>query len=495
MQGYLISHHLHIALVDGFVLVESVLVVDSQMYLLSHNLRQLISQIIQHPPQSVGFSVVHCETVVHVRPQRSQVRFVQLAYFYLHQLDFSLVVLDQLLHLDLQLLVVRPDILQSDLFIHFQLFVQVDQSLYLLLFGLDHLLQTVNVTLEEGDQTLLLVGCVVPEILDLLLIECCHLLDSAPVSVVVLLHLQSQLRFLSNNVAQLCLVLLASFLRLPVQILYFCPLLLQLIGESLHFGLVQVPQLLLVLLVRSDQVVFSVLVLRPDEIQLVRLLVFYFLYLVLQVPDLAIQSLVLEFGFSPQILDFVVLLVDFRSQLLDVQLLQLVVSILRPFQVLDLVHGLAFVLVLQRTNLDLLQILQILLLVVQPADLGQQFVDLHLMLLVLDVQVIEYSLLLGLGDIRIVVLPLESGLPRLHLRLLLLDKFDQALVLVDQVGVLGQQHLDFLLQLVHPVQFASQEQNLLIQSVHFALQCAGSRPPIFLASFLNVLYWASPHKR
>lgn len=94
------------------------------------------------------------------------------------------------------------------------------------------------------------------------------------------------------------------------------------------------------------------------------------------------------------------------------------------------------------------------------------------MFLVLYVEMVEYLLLLSLCDIGVVVLSLESGLPSLHLRLLLLHQFYQALILVHQVRVLSQQHFDFLFQLVHSVQFASQEQYLFVQSVHFALQCS-----------------------
>lgn len=94
------------------------------------------------------------------------------------------------------------------------------------------------------------------------------------------------------------------------------------------------------------------------------------------------------------------------------------------------------------------------------------------MFLVLYVEMVEYLLLLSLCDIGVVVLSLESGLPSLHLRLLLLHQFYQTLILVHQVRVLSQQHFDFLFQLVHSVQFASQEQYLFVQSVQFALQCS-----------------------
>lgn len=65
MQCHLIPHHLHISFVDGFVLVQSVLVIDPQFEFVLHLLGQLVSQIIQHRSQSLCFSVVCCETVLH----------------------------------------------------------------------------------------------------------------------------------------------------------------------------------------------------------------------------------------------------------------------------------------------------------------------------------------------------------------------------------------------------------------------------------------------
>lgn len=277
--------------------------------------------------------------------------------------------LDQLLHFALQLLIIVSDVLQSDLLVCGQLLVQCDQSLNLLLFRLDHFLQTVNVVLEECNQTSLLVRCIVPQIVDLLLVEGCQLLDSAPVSIIVLFQFQSQFCFLSHHVAQFCLVLLSPSLGLPVQILDLCPLFFQLVGQSLHFRFMQVSHLLLVLLICSDEIILCVLVLCLDQVQFVRLLILDLLDLILQISDLAVQSLIVQLGFSLQILDLVILLIDLGSELLDVELLQLVVPVLRSLQILDLVHGLTLVPVLQCADLNLFQILQVLLLIVQSADL------------------------------------------------------------------------------------------------------------------------------
>jgi hypothetical protein len=66
-------------------------------------------------------------------------------------------------------------------------------------------------------------------------------------------------------------------------------------------------------------------------------------------------------------------------------------------------------------------------------------------LLVLDVEVVEDLLLLGLGDVGVVVLVVELALPEVDFGVLLLDQLDQVLILLHEVRVLRQQQLDLLL--------------------------------------------------
>lgn len=111
-----------------------------------------------------------------------------------------------------------------------------------------------------------------------------------------------------------------------------------------------------------------------------------------------------------------------------------------------------------------------MLLVMESADLAQQLVDLPLVLLVLEVEVVEYLLLLRLDDVGVGVFALESGLPCLDFCLLLLDELDEALVLVDQVGVLGQEHFDLLLEFIHAFEFPGEEHDFLVECVDFTFQ-------------------------
>jgi hypothetical protein len=61
------------------------------------------------------------------------------------------------------------------------------------------------------------------------------------------------------------------------------------------------------------------------------------------------------------------------------------------------------------------------------------------MFLVLDVEVVEYLLLFGLGDVGVVVLRIEFALPEVNFVVLLLDKFYKVLIFLNEMGILGKQ--------------------------------------------------------
>lgn len=72
----------------------------------------------------------------------------------------------------------------------------------------------------------------------------------------------------------------------------------------------------------------------------------------------------------------------------------------------------------------------------------------NLVLLVLDVEVVEHLALLRLRDVGVVVFRVELALPDLDVAVLLLHQLDQVLVLLHEMGILGQQQLYLLLQVV-----------------------------------------------
>lgn len=100
------------------------------------------------------------------------------------------------------------------------------------------------------------------------------------------------------------------------------------------------------------------------------------------------------------------------------------------------------------------------------------------MLLVLDVEVVEDLLLLGLGDVGVVVLVVELALPEVDFGVLLLDQLDQVLILLHEVCVLRQQQLDLLLQVVDLLVLPHLEHQLLVHRHHLPLQLPRLPPPV-----------------
>jgi hypothetical protein len=90
--------------------------------------------------------------------------------------------------------------------------------------------------------------------------------------------------------------------------------------------------------------------------------------------------------------------------------------------------------------------------------------------LVLDVEVVEDLLLFGLGNVGVVVLGIKLAFPEVDFRVLLLDQFDEVLILLDEVGVLGEQQLDLFLQVVDLLILANLEDQFFVEGNEFALQ-------------------------
>lgn len=100
------------------------------------------------------------------------------------------------------------------------------------------------------------------------------------------------------------------------------------------------------------------------------------------------------------------------------------------------------------------------------------------MLLVLDVEVVEDLALLGLGDVGVVVLCVEFALPDLDVTVLLLDQLYEVLVLLHEVGVLGQQQLYLLLQVVDLLRLPQLVVQLLGHLDQFLLELPALASPV-----------------
>lgn len=92
------------------------------------------------------------------------------------------------------------------------------------------------------------------------------------------------------------------------------------------------------------------------------------------------------------------------------------------------------------------------------------------MLLVLDVEVIEDLLLFCFGDVGVVVLCVKLAFPEINFCILLLDQFDEILILLHEVGILGKEELDLLLQVVDLLILAHLEDQFLVESDQLVLQ-------------------------
>lgn len=141
-------------------------------------------------------------------------------------------------------------------------------------------------------------------------------------------------------------------------------------------------------------------------------------------------------------------------------------------------EGLDLVFVLEPLDLQLLQLLHLLQLVVQSADLGGQLVHLDSVLLVLDVEVV-----VGLPGFRLesvcgVELRVKFESPGVSLVLLLLDDLQEGLVLLHQVGILSQQYLDLFLEFLELQELPVQEHQLLVYGHDFVLVFAGPQLPV-----------------
>jgi hypothetical protein len=108
------------------------------------------------------------------------------------------------------------------------------------------------------------------------------------VSVVIVLDIIAQCTIVIDEASDFCLSFLASTLEAIVGIIDLMLLLLDFVGEPLQFGLMQIAQVVLVLLVLPDEVAPNVFVFSLDQIQLVCLLLIQFLEFVAAVVGLSV---------------------------------------------------------------------------------------------------------------------------------------------------------------------------------------------------------------
>lgn len=100
------------------------------------------------------------------------------------------------------------------------------------------------------------------------------------------------------------------------------------------------------------------------------------------------------------------------------------------------------------------------------------------MLIILDIEMVKYLLLLSLCKIWICILAVELAFPHLNFAVFLLHQLDQILILIHKMGILGQQQLYFLLEVIDFLSLADLEQQLFIHCHQLRLKLTHSLSPI-----------------
>lgn len=189
---------------------------------------------------------------------------------------------DQLFNFSFEFAVIGSDISESFILIFFEKTINFQDPPDLLFLGFNNLFKTVDfvgVVLFE----IALTGRVIVALLgELVFIESSEFFNALVVSDIVLLEFDSHFALFAGQSVQLVLVLFSCFSQPAAQIVHFVLPFLQLITQPFEFGLMQVLEFFFIFAMRPDQVVFGVLVLCFDHVELVVFLVFDFLDLVFQ---------------------------------------------------------------------------------------------------------------------------------------------------------------------------------------------------------------------
>lgn len=184
------------------------------------------------------------------------------------------------------------------------------------------------------------------------------------------------------------------------------------------------------------------------------LLVLQLFNFISQERDFSIESFIFELRFSSKILYFKVLFFNLIFEFSYIQLLKLVVSVLRSFKGLNLIHGFIFVFVFKLTEFYLFHIFHINHLIMESINFGNQFINLMLMFLVFDIEMIKDFLLFSLNDVGVSVLMIKLLLQKTNVFIFLLEQFNEILILINEMSILSQQKFDFIFEIVDSLIFS-----------------------------------------
>lgn len=188
--------------------------------------------------------------------------------------------LDDVFNLMLELVVIFLDLLKAGLLIPLEVLDDLEESLGLFLFCSDDSLQDGDVCLVEAAQVTFPLVVDFPLLGELCVVVGGEFLDASSVAVVIVLELIAQVAIFVDEAGDFGFSLLAAALETVISLFNLVFFLFDFIDKALHLGLVQVAQLILVLLMLTEQVVSHIFVLCFYQIQLVGLLLVQFLELV-----------------------------------------------------------------------------------------------------------------------------------------------------------------------------------------------------------------------
>lgn len=268
------------AIVRNSKLSQSELIFLSQFQPILNFVSQFFPGFLEVGPQGIDFKSVISIAILHLASETIEVSLIKLRNLDFSELNFPLVVLNDVLDLVLQLVVVLLDLLEPSLLVLLQVSVELQQSLDFLLLGSYHCLQNGDVRFIVASQVGLSLSVRLALLRELRIIVGSKIFDASSVAVVVVLELVTQRSIIIDQAGNLCLSLLASAFEAVRCIFNLMLFLLYLVSEPFDLRLMQVSQLILVLLVLPDQVVSHIFVFRLHEVELMSLLLVQLLELI-----------------------------------------------------------------------------------------------------------------------------------------------------------------------------------------------------------------------
>lgn len=168
--------------------------------------------------------------------------------------------LDDILNLMFELIIVLLDLLQPMFFVAFQLLVDLKDALDFFFLGRDDVLQDGDLVLVVGSEVGLSLQVGLSFLGELAVVVPGQFFNASAVAVIILLQLITQVSVLIDEPGDLSFSFLSTPLESVVSLLDLMLLLLDLIGKPLDLSLMQILELILILLMLSDEIILHVLV-------------------------------------------------------------------------------------------------------------------------------------------------------------------------------------------------------------------------------------------